>query len=172
LSRSQRFAQAKLSFPSFTDLPTHTKCEATTEPRAMEQENDHDHPSTFLKSARKGVTDWVQQRLLEVPRLKQNASSSSEAPSDGLSHSAPEGLRPDNDQSSPQFATDRLCFPVSFLMGGGIRPEQDRALFPCIVLLLVWAIGCLSSRTWECTTTPIRSVVASNQSIFLLGVKT
>jgi hypothetical protein len=138
----------------------------------MEQENDHDHPSTFLKSARKGVTDWVQQRLLEVPRLKQNASSSSEAPFDGLSHSAPEGLRPDNDQSSPQFATDRLCFPVSLLMGGGIRPEQDRALLPCIVLLLVWAIGYLSSRSWECTTTPTRSVVASNQPIFLLGMKT
>jgi hypothetical protein len=78
----------------------------------MEQENDH--PSTFLKSARKGVTDWVQQRLLEVPRLKQNASSSSEAPSDGSSHFAPEGLRPDNKPNSPQFAADRLCFPVSF----------------------------------------------------------
>lgn len=94
----------------------------------MEQENDH--PSTFLKSARKGVTDWVQQRILEVPRLKQNASSSSVAPSDGSNHFAPEGLRPDNDQNSPQLAADRLCFPVSFLMNGGIRPEQDRALPP------------------------------------------
>jgi len=114
----------------------------------MEQENDH--PSTFLKSARKGVTDWVQQRILEVPRLKQNASSSSVAPSDGSNHFAPEGLRPDNDQSSPQFAADRLCFPVSFLMGGEIRPEQDRALLPCIVLLLVLAIVHLPSRIWEC----------------------
>jgi hypothetical protein len=99
----------------------------------MEQENDH--PSTFLKSARKGVTDWVQQRLLEVPRLKQNASSPSVAPSDGSNHFAREGLRPDNDQSSPQFAADRLCFPVSFLMGGEIRPEQDRVLLPCIVFV-------------------------------------
>jgi hypothetical protein len=136
----------------------------------MEQENDH--PSTFLKSARKGVTDWVQQRLLEVPHLKQNASSPSVASSDGSSHFAPEGLRPENDQSSPQFAADRLCFPVSFLMGGKIRPEQDRVLLPCIVLLLVWAIGYLPSRIWECTTTPIRSVVASSQPIFLLGMKT
>jgi hypothetical protein len=78
----------------------------------MEQENDH--LSTFLKSARKGVTDWVQQRLLEAPRLKQNASSSSVAPPDGSSRFAPEGLRPDNNQSAPQFAADRLCFPVSF----------------------------------------------------------
>jgi hypothetical protein len=78
----------------------------------MERENDQ--PSTFLKSARKGVTDWVQQRLLEASRLKQNASSSSTASSYGSSHFAPEGLRPDNKQSSPQFTADRLCFPVSF----------------------------------------------------------
>jgi hypothetical protein len=129
----------------------------------MEQENDH--PSTFLKSARKGVTDWVQQRLLEVPRLKQNASSSSVAPSDGSSHFAPEGLRLDNDQSSPQFATDRLCFPVSFSMSGGIRLEQDRALLPYIVLFY------LPSGTWEHTTTPVRSVVALNRPIFSLGMK-
>src|SRR5947209_20626560 len=78
----------------------------------MEQENDH--PSTFLKSARKGVTGWFQQRLLEASSLKQNTSSSPTAPSNGTSHFAPEGLRPGNNQSSPQFAADRLCFPVSF----------------------------------------------------------
>jgi hypothetical protein len=78
----------------------------------MEHENDH--PFAFWKSARKGVTDWVQQRLLEASPLKQNTSRSSIALSYGSSHFAPEGLRPDNNQSSPQFAADRLCFPVSF----------------------------------------------------------
>jgi hypothetical protein len=38
-------------------------------------------------------------------------------------------------------------------MGRGICPE-DRALLPCIVLLLVLAICNLLSRIWKCTTTP------------------
>jgi hypothetical protein len=88
--------------------------EATIEPRVKEHENDD--PSTLLKKARKGVTGWVQHRLLKVPRLKEAILSSSEPPCCGPSHPAPQVRGPVNDQSSPKFTADRLFFPVSHII--------------------------------------------------------
>jgi hypothetical protein len=85
----------------------------TAKPTAIGQEQDH--PPTSLKSARKGVTDWVQQRLLKVPHPKK-ISSSPDQPSCGPSHLAPQVPLSENLQSSPNSMVDRLYFPVGFMV--------------------------------------------------------
>jgi hypothetical protein len=73
----------------------------------MEQEDDHSF--TLLKSARKGVTKRLKQRLMLT-------SSSPEPSSCGPSQISQQILPQDNGPSSCKLMADPLYFPVSFTM--------------------------------------------------------
>ncbi len=63
----------------------------------------------------KGVVGWVQQRLLKVPRLKENISSSSTASPSTPAQPLTEAPLGGSEQTSPRLLSDRLRFAVSYV---------------------------------------------------------
>ena len=99
-------------------------------------EHGHEHPTTSIKGARKGVTEWIQQRLLNAPSLKENAPSLSTPTSGETGQLTSHGPRPGYGQTSPPFIADRLCFSVSLVMVDQYPSRTILDAMHCLVSIL------------------------------------
>ena len=109
-------------------------CQAMSGSRAMEQSRDH--PTIPIKSARRGVTEWIQQRLLKAPNSKENAPSLLTPASGETGQLTGHGPPPGYGQTSPPFITDRLCFSVSLVMVDPDPSPTRLDTMHCLVSLL------------------------------------